>query len=184
MWHPNSSEAIENKALSFLKQHPSLSDSLLANCNHDVEEATLLLAPILNAPKRCEIAPYYIQAIITGKTTFLVTNLSASESVQVINGAATWLLGRSNNCAIALPDSRISRQHAVIGHNGGREFYMADVGSSNGTWVNRRRLAALERRPLGDGELIQLGPFLLEFFIANRHNLSPDRFDIEKTQAF
>ncbi|GET39805.1 FHA domain-containing protein [Microseira wollei] len=171
-----------DQALSFLEQNPALSDSLLAECNHDVEKVTTIIQPILNAALRCEIARFYIQAITTGRTTFLVTNLKESEALQITDSAASWLLGRSGNCAIAIKDTCISRQHAVIGHVLGREFYITDVGSSNGTWVNHRRLAHLERCLLRDGDLIQLGPVQIEFFIANSQIWSPAAFDVGVTE--
>ncbi|HAX78680.1 MAG TPA: phosphopeptide-binding protein [Cyanobacteria bacterium UBA11372] len=171
-----------DQALSLLEQNPALSDSLLADCNHDVQKVTTIIQPILNAALRCEIARFYIQAITTGRTTFLVTNLKESEALQITDSAASWLLGRSANCAIAIKDTCISRQHAVIGHVPGGEFYITDVGSTNGTWVNHRRLAHLERCPLRDGDLIQLGPVQLEFFIASSQIVSPAVSDVGVTE--
>ena len=184
MLHLTSPNIAENRALSFLEQNPALSLSLLDDCNHDVQKVTTILEPVLNAAERCEIAPFYIQAITTGRTTFLVTNLTQAESFQITDSAASWLMGRSANCAIALPDSRISRQHAVIGHNFGRDFYITDIGSSNGTWVNRHRLENLARRTLSDGDLIQLGPIHIEFFIASSQLLSPVLTEINSTEVF
>lgn len=166
-----------DQALSFLEQNPWLSDSLLADCNHDVQKVTTIIQPILNASSRCEMAAFYIQAITTGRTTFLVTNLKDAAALQITDSAASWLLGRSTNSAIAIKDTCVSRQHAVIAHACGRDFYLTDVGSSNGTWVNRQRLAHLERCPLNDGDLIQLGPVQVEFFIASSQILSPPEGD-------
>lgn len=162
-----------DQALSLLEQNPVLSESLLADCNHDVQKVTTIIQPILNAASRCEIARFYIQAITTGRTTFLVTNLKDAAALQITDSAASWLLGRSVNSAIVIRDTCISRQHAVIGHVFGTDFYITDVGSSNGSWVNHRRLAHLERCPLKDGDLIQLGPVQIEFFIANSQILPP-----------
>ena len=183
MFHLKSPNAKNfDQALSLLEQNPALSDSLLADCNHDVQKVTTIIQPILNAASRCEIARFYIQAVTTGRTTFLVTNLKDAQALQITDSAASWLLGRSGNCAIAIKDTCISRQHAVIGHVCGREFYITDVGSSNGSWVNHRRLAHLERCLLGDGDLIQLGPVQLEFFIANSQILSPAASDVGVTE--
>jgi FHA domain len=159
--YPN---GVDIEAVTLLSQNPRLSD-LLAKCNEDPAKVTTFLEPILNAAKRCEIAPYYIQAITTSQTTFLVTNLSVSESLAVIDSAASWLLGRSPSSAIAIANACISRQHAAIGHIRGKDFYITDVGSRNGTWVNCRRLSHLERCLLRDGDLIQIGPLKIEFFV-------------------
>lgn len=156
----------DNLAISLLEENPLLSQALLADCNHDLGKVTTFLDPILRTPRRCEITPFYIQAVTTGRTTFLITNLCQEQSLQLVSSASSWLIGRSSRCAIAIPDKAISRQHAGIGHNFGRDFYITDVGSSNGTWVNAHRLEMLERCPLHDGDLIKLGPIQIEFCIA------------------
>src|SRR5207247_10091730 len=55
-------------------------------------------------------------------------------------------------------DDRVwsSRQHAAITRNGGT-LIIEDLGSSNGTYVNRRRVPPSEKRPLEDGDVIQIG---------------------------
>lgn len=178
MFHLNSPNTPKHEALSLLEQNPALSNSLLAECNHDLQKVTTIIQPILNASARCEVASFYIQAITTGRTTFLVTNLSNSEAFNITDSAASWLIGRSVNCAVAVQDTCVSRQHAVIGHVFGRDFYLTDVGSSNGTWVNRCRIAPLERCLLNDGDLIQIGPVQIEFFISCSQILSPALTDV------
>lgn len=49
------------------------------------------------------------------------------------------MIGRSPNSALCLPDSRASRQHAVIDIKG-NQFLLTDLGSANGTFVNGIRL--------------------------------------------
>lgn len=50
----------------------------------------------------------------------------------------------------------ISRRHARIEQEGDR-FYLADLGSANGTKLNNRRLPPHEKQPLWDGDVIELG---------------------------
>lgn len=52
-----------------------------------------------------------------------------------------------------LEDSRVSRSHAEL-HLRQGQWIILDLGSSNGTKVNRRRI---EQHPLRDGDRIQLG---------------------------
>lgn len=49
------------------------------------------------------------------------------------------ILGRSQDCDIVLPGSHVSRQHAELYFQSGR-LHVRDLGSSNGTYVNRRRV--------------------------------------------
>lgn len=169
------------EALKFLEENTSFLRSLFANCNHDAEQVTTIIEPILNAPKRCEVAPFYIQAVNTGSTTFLVTNITEGQAVQVIDNASSWLIGRRSNCAIAIPDRCISRQHAVIGHELGKHFHITDIGSSNGTKVNHRQLNTLERRILQDGDFIEIGFVQVEFFVATCEEPSPITREVTTT---
>lgn len=56
-----------------------------------------------------------------------------------------------------VPDADIiSRVHAEI-HQEGKAFYIEDLGSSNGTFVNHAPLVAGQRHRLVPGDLISLG---------------------------
>lgn len=165
MSYVHSSGHAGHGTLAFLEKHPVLSDSLFADCNYDLQKVVTILEPVLAAKSRCQLAPFYIQAITTGQTTFITTNLTPSQQeVKVSPAASSWLIGRSSSCAIAILEPTVSRCHAVLGHNGASEFYLMDMGSSNGTRLNRRRLPQLERHKLRDGDLIEIGFVQVEFF--------------------
>lgn len=158
--------------VNFLKQNPFLSDLLLADCNYDFAEVTALIEPLLTAPKRCQRTGLYIQAVTTGYTAFLATNLIECRIAEITPVSSSWLMGRSAACAIPLPHSSVSRRHAVIGHHPLNGFYIADLGSLNGTQVNHRRIASTERVLLQDGDLIQFGSLQIEFFLTRRSKIS------------
>lgn len=155
-----------DRALQFLKSYPAISRSLLLDCGHDIDKISTLVEPILDAPKRCATS-YYIQAVTTGRTAFLTTNLTSPDQLQPTAIASTWLIGRSRNCAIVLPHPSVSRCHAVIGHSAAEGFYIMDVGSSNGTFLKGQRLPVLERRSLEDGHTISLSHLQVEFFVVS-----------------
>jgi pSer/pThr/pTyr-binding forkhead associated (FHA) protein len=68
-------------------------------------------------------------------------------------------IGRSPECEIFLDDVTVSRNHAVlVAREGG--YVVEDLGSLNGTFVNRRRVDAA---PLEDGDEIQIGKYRLTF---------------------
>lgn len=50
----------------------------------------------------------------------------------------------------------ISRRHAVI-EKRGKEFLVADLGSTNGTKVNDKKLAPREKQALKDGDILEFG---------------------------
>lgn len=151
--------------LNFLEQNPSLYQSLLIDCNEELDRVATYIESAVSAPKRSGLTPYYVQAVTVGRTAFLTTNLHNADEVLLTEMTASWLIGRSANCAISIPNPAISRCHAVIGQWGNGGFYITDVGSSNGTFVNRRPLAPLERRILRDGDLIGLSTLQFELFI-------------------
>jgi hypothetical protein len=152
--------------LNFLEQNPALSRSLLAEAGQDISRVATVIEPVLDAPNRCEISSFYIQAVTLGRTAFLTTNLPSGSSTQVTEVRTSWVLGRDNSCAIAIPNRSISRCHAVIGHCHDRGFYIVDAGSSNGTFVNRHRLVPQDLRFLHDGDLIELSSLRVEFFFS------------------
>jgi len=64
------------------------------------------------------------------------------------------------------PEAKVSRRHARISVRAGN-YLIEDLGSTNGTFVNRgRRLAPGDRAPLKDGDEIIVGKTFLRFRVA------------------
>ncbi|MDX2212859.1 MAG: FHA domain-containing protein [Oculatellaceae cyanobacterium bins.114] len=163
--------------LVFLEQNPTLTDALLIDCNYNRDEVIAIIQRVLESPGRCQLTEFYIQIVVTGHTTFLVTNLNSKREDCLLESNSTWLIGRDATCAITIPDSSVSRCHAVVGYHPIDGVYIADVGSSNGTLVNRRRLVNRERRTLQDGDLLQLGELKIEFFLTSRKLQKPMTYE-------
>ncbi len=68
--------------------------------------------------------------------------------------------GRHPDSDIFLDDVTVSRRHAEF-HRSGHDFTVSDVGSLNGTYVNRDRI---DRVQLKDGDEVQIGKYRLVFF--------------------
>jgi hypothetical protein len=68
-------------------------------------------------------------------------------------------VGRRPDSDVFLDDVTVSRDHALVVKRGG-DFYLDDLGSLNGTYVNRRRI---ESHRLADGDELQIGKYKLSF---------------------
>ncbi|WP_372727102.1 FHA domain-containing protein [Nocardioides sp.] len=68
--------------------------------------------------------------------------------------------GRHPDSEIFLDDVTVSRRHAEF-HRVGSTFSVNDVGSLNGTYVNRDRIDSVR---LKDGDEVQIGKYRLVFF--------------------
>jgi hypothetical protein len=63
------------------------------------------------------------------------------------------------------PEAKVSRRHARISLSDGK-YVLEDLGSTNGTFVNRgKRLAPGTRQPLNDGDEIIVGKTFLRFHV-------------------
>jgi pSer/pThr/pTyr-binding forkhead associated (FHA) protein len=63
------------------------------------------------------------------------------------------VLGRSRTCDVHIADVNVSRRHAEIRQEGAT-YWIVDLGSTNGTQLNGKRV---ERERLRDGDTITLG---------------------------
>jgi len=81
----------------------------------------------------------------------------AGESFQAI-GERT-LIGRSPACDVFLDDVTVSRRHAELVRDGDT-FIIRDLGSLNGTFVNRRRI---DSAVLEEDDELQIGKYRMTF---------------------
>ena len=81
----------------------------------------------------------------------------AGESFEAIGDHA--LIGRSPECDVFLDDVTVSRRHAELTRDG-KVFTIRDLGSLNGTFVNRRRI---ESSVLEDDDEVQIGKYRMTF---------------------
>ncbi|MHB8670552.1 MAG: FHA domain-containing protein [Acidimicrobiales bacterium] len=68
--------------------------------------------------------------------------------------------GRHPDSEIFLDDITVSRRHVQILRDGGN-YEVVDVGSLNGTYLNRQRI---DKARLANGDEVQIGKFRLVFF--------------------
>jgi adenylate cyclase len=71
----------------------------------------------------------------------------------------TFLIGRALGCDLEILDSMVSRKHGKVVRRDG-EYWVVDLGSSNGTCLNGRRI---REEKLSDLDVIKIGNTYLEF---------------------
>src|SRR4051794_2794495 len=71
-----------------------------------------------------------------------------------------FILGRNPDCAVVIPVTSVSREHAQIVRIGGR-YYIEDKQSRNGTFVNNQAINS--RTPLKNNDRIRICDFIATF---------------------
>jgi len=78
----------------------------------------------------------------------------------------TVMLGRASSNDIVLPYNDLSKLHAYFGQSADGAWYVADAGSTNGTWLGETQLAANTPAPLGERNELAFGENAFEAFTA------------------
>jgi adenylate cyclase len=73
------------------------------------------------------------------------------------------ILGRSTTASVRLADREVSRKHSQVDREG-EEYILRDLGSSNGTFLNGKRIFGPTR--LKDGDEVVIGTSKMEFRLA------------------
>ena len=97
---------------------------------------------------------------LAGGGALLVVRRGPNEGSKYTLDAEVTRAGRHPDSDIFLDDITVSRRHAEVVRRADG-FHVVDVGSLNGTYVNRDRV---EDAKLANGDELQIGKFKLVFF--------------------
>jgi hypothetical protein len=101
-------------------------------------------------------------AALPAGTALLAVRRGPNAGSQFLLDSDLTLVGRHPDSDIFLDDVTVSRRHAEF-YRHGSTFIVRDVGSLNGTYVNRERI---EEAELHEGDEVQVGKFRLVFLLA------------------
>jgi uncharacterized RDD family membrane protein YckC len=90
---------------------------------------------------------------------FLKVKFGDGSEQEIRLGDEDLTLGRSDDNGCPLKDQAASRHHAVVSASGDH-YEVRDLGSSNGTWVNQKKI---ESHRLADGDKVTIGSTTLEY---------------------
>jgi diguanylate cyclase (GGDEF)-like protein len=97
----------------------------------------------------------------------------------VLRNGDNVVIGRDDDCQLALSDVSVSRRHACIGEEDGR-FRLKDLGSSNGTFLD---CAPIDDCTLAPGSLIEVGSVPLRFDLVTLEELAHLKTVRERLEA-
>ena len=123
---------------------PSADATMLANNLQGVEAGATVIASTPMMP-RAILTMLQVGGSIVSKGPTVITPLP-------------FIIGRTEG-ALLIPDPNISRKHAQISYDPAQRAYVInDMNSSNGTFVNSRRIMPGQTAQLSSGAVIGLGP--------------------------
>jgi len=87
-------------------------------------------------------------------------------------------IGRSSKCYISLDDTQISWTHSLIQRDSSGSWWITDLDSTNGTYVNQRRVT--QATVLSDGDLLSIGNAKFTFKDTSGKKVHPEEQDLKK----
>ncbi len=143
--------------------HPNKDEArFCSNCGAPLQdEATLGLNPVEVEGDVSEEFPFPEDELEPGQALLLVKHGPNAGSTFLLQAEVTTA-GRSTESDVFLDDVTVSRKHAEVRRRDDG-WYVHDLGSMNGTYVNRERVDVTK---LASGDELQIGKFKLVFFSA------------------
>lgn len=126
----------------------------------DLDPATVTLAPVEGSGEPVEEEVVINLGELPADSGLLVVKRGPNLGSRYLLGEGVTTVGRHPGSSIFLDDVTVSRRHAEIEHHPGGPFEVRDVGSLNGTYLNRQRI---ESARLAHGDELQIGLFRLVF---------------------
>lgn len=144
--------------------HPNRDDArFCAECGHALQAEVTLSLPAIEAEDEAhEEFPFPHDELETGQALLLVKRGPNAGSTFLLVEESTSI-GRSPDTDVFLDDVTVSRTHAVFDRRDDGSWFVRDLGSLNGTYVNGEQV---DETKLTTGDEVQVGKFKLTFFAA------------------
>lgn len=90
---------------------------------------------------------------------------------QALPDGGSFIFGRDADCNYVIAYRTVSGHHCSIGYDPAFDHWeLADLGSTNGTWLNGRRMPPKDKTPLNIGDRFTLGTLWEPFVVLDRPN--------------
>jgi pSer/pThr/pTyr-binding forkhead associated (FHA) protein len=91
--------------------------------------------------------------------------ISGEQEGAEINWTADEIfIGKEDGCEVKITDAGVSRKHAKLAKKGSG-WFVEDLGSSNGTYVNFKKRSKSEPTDLADRDIIFIGRTVAKFWV-------------------
>jgi pSer/pThr/pTyr-binding forkhead associated (FHA) protein len=107
--------------------------------------------------------PRFKYSTALGKRALLVILSTAGFGSTFLVDRPAIVLGRQADCDGVIDDPLLSRHHCRVSVDGKGDFWLEDMASTNGTFLNARKLQDRERLQYGDR--IVMGTTILRFYL-------------------
>lgn len=131
-----------------------------ANCGNPLQEDTTVSFTPIEVEDEAGADAGLPQSELERGQALLVVQRGPNAGSKFLIDKDVTTVGRHPESDIFLDDVTVSRRHAEVERREGK-FFIRDVGSLNGTYVNRQRV---ERAELAPGDEVQVGKFKLTFY--------------------
>jgi pSer/pThr/pTyr-binding forkhead associated (FHA) protein len=144
--------------------HPNRDDArFCAECGHPLQdEVTVTLPATEGEDEGHDDFPFPHDELEPGQALVLVKRGPNAGSTFLL-AEETTTVGRRPDSGVFLDDVTVSRKHAVFERRSRSAWFVRDVGSLNGTYVNGEQV---DETKLATGDEVQIGRFKLTFFSA------------------
>lgn len=101
-----------------------------------------------------------------GKKGLIVVLSPEAFGMSHVVDKASIVIGRHSECDLSIPDPQLSRRHCEVSVDEAGDFYLADLDSTNHTYLNSKELKA--RTKLQYGDRIVIGTTILRFYLEEK----------------
>lgn len=137
-------------------------DRFCGTCGQQLRDDTAALPPV-ESDETAGGFPFPDEPLAEGQALLLMRTGAEAGSTYLVEREVSSL-GRDPSSDVFLDDLTVSRKHAEIRRQVDG-FYVHDLGSLNGTYVNRERV---EITKLADQDEVQIGRYKLVVFVGER----------------
>lgn len=141
-----------------------------AQANHEpskMTDTTMTFASITSLEEAYNIAgasPEVRDAVaaLPLGNALLVVRAAGGDGERFLLDSEKVIAGRSEDADVFLNDVTVSRKHVEFVRNG-NDYVVRDLGSLNGTYINRDRIDNYELKP---GDEIQIGKYRMVYYVS------------------